>query len=323
MIHDFSYTLCNNHTFNDALLLLYLSTHSLYVAHSSWDWSACHKNKGRRGCLEDTEDEVAVYGNDTIPAGKKQKSIDFLAHSDTTLCHLIHLSDSLYKYLTLPNATRARHRVTSKGINEANEILSTGRDIFTFNLYGQMIVISELCEALKYRGMPGNEASRVRQWENMITNAMEDLRVVKEYRTLQALRVFGRLCSLLLPPFYATMYVQVAIDTNSLAMGIALGVLTSLALTGLFECVKQIEDPFVSHVTLDAIDVREELVVLAFQELMVARKMLFPEAEAYVMKPDCGMGKESGSRSKAPVEKGFGIADRMSRHTAKEVGAMS
>ena len=120
---------------------------------------------------------------------------------------------------------------------------------------------------------------------------------------------------------YATMYVQVAIDTDSLAMGIALGVLTSLALTGLFECVKQIEDPFVSHVTLDGIDCREELVVLAFQELMVARKMLFPEAEAFAMNQ--ALGKDSGNRSKTTVEKGFGIADRTSRHTVKNVSAMS
>ena len=71
-------------------------------------------------------------------------------------------------------------------------------------------MISQLCESLKYRGMPSNEASRIRQWENTVTNAVEELRVVKEYRTLQVLRVFGRLCSLFLPPFYATTYVQVA-----------------------------------------------------------------------------------------------------------------
>merc|ERR1719203_2225199 len=104
-------------------------------------------------------------------------------------------------------------------------------------------MISQLCEALKYRGMPSNEASRIRQWENQATTAVEELRVVKEYRTLQVLRVFGRLCSLFLPPFYATTYVQVAIETNSLALGLALGIITSLALTCLFECVRQIEDP--------------------------------------------------------------------------------
>jgi hypothetical protein len=149
-----------------------------------------------------------------------------------------------------------------------------------------MVLISQLCEALKYRGLPGPEAARIRQWENFITNAMEDLRIVKKYRTPQALRSFGRLFTMFLPAFYAPSYVQVARDTDSLAMGIAVGVVTSIALTALFECVRQLEDPFVSHVTLDAIDVREELVVLVYQELMTAREVLFPEAEKFELNSD-------------------------------------
>jgi len=47
--------------------------------------------------------------------------------------------------------------------------------------------------------------------------------------------------------------------------------------------VRQLEDPFVSHVSLDGIDVREELVVLCHQQLMVARQMLFPDAEEFVL----------------------------------------
>jgi len=188
------------------------AVYNLYVAHSSWDWGSCHKNEGRRGCVESINDEISVYG--TIATGgddvKITKSIDFINHSETVLCHLIHLSDSLYSYLTLPDSSRARHRVTKNGIEEASEILTCGRMIFTNNIYGRMIMISQLCEALKFRGMPSNEASRIRQWENQATTAVEELRVVKEYRTLQVLRVFGRLCSLFLPPFYATTYVQVA-----------------------------------------------------------------------------------------------------------------
>lgn len=178
--------------------------------------------------MEEDDDVVAVYGNNASSptSNKRAKNIDWLNHSDTSLCHLVHLSDSLYKYLTLPTATRARHRATPKGRKEANEVLSTGREIFTLNVYGRMIMISQLGEALKYRGLPGNEASRIRQWENAITGAMEDLRIVKEYRTLQALRVFGRLFSMFLPPVYATSYVQVALDTGSLPLGIAMGVIT-------------------------------------------------------------------------------------------------
>ncbi|KAL7543316.1 hypothetical protein ACHAXR_012643 [Thalassiosira sp. AJA248-18] len=320
-----------------ALAMYRSSVYNVYVAHSSWDWSVCSKGKGRRGCVENEEDEVAVYGsggeasasaaaaaassrtpnNNSNEKTKQQKHIDWINHSDITLNHLIHLSDSLYQYLTLPTATRARHRATSKGRLEANQVLSTGRDIFTVNVYGRMIMLSQLTEALKYRGLPGNEASRIRQWENSMTTSMENLRIVKEYRTLQALRVFGRLFSLLLPPFYATSYVQVAMDADSLALGIALGVMTSIALTGLFECVRRLEDPFVSHTTLDGIDVREELVVLAHQELMVARRMLFPEAKKFVLKQDIFeadvKGGTPGSGNKEKEEEKLGL-DRKSRH---------
>ena len=191
------------------------AVYNLYVAHSSWDWGSCNKNEGKRGCVENINDEISVYGSiatggDDINSSKATKSIDFINHSETVLCNLINLSDSLYSYLTLPDSSRARHRVTKNGVEEASEILTCGRVIFTNNIYGRMIMISQLCEALKYRGMPSNEASRIRQWENQATTAVEELRVVKEYRTLQVLRVFGRLCSLFLPPFYATTYVQVA-----------------------------------------------------------------------------------------------------------------
>jgi hypothetical protein len=308
---------------------------NLYVAHASWDWTEYSKGKGRRGCVEHEEEEgekcierdnikeVKKNGdntdNDAHDQTKQQspraksasstpKPIDWLDHSDTTLRHLIHLSDSLCQYLTLPTATRARHRVTNKGRSEADIILSTGQQIFTSSTVGRTVAMSGLTEALKYRGLPGNEAARMRQWEHTATLAMEELRIVKEYRTLQGLRVFGRLFSLFLPPFYATSYVQVAIDTGSLSLGIALGVMTSIALTGLFECVRQLEDPFVSHVTLDGIDVREELVVLAYKELMVARAMVFPMAGDFEL---TGRGDEER-------EYDDGLIDRTSRHFCRQ-----
>jgi hypothetical protein len=88
---------------------------NVYIAQASWDWGESSKGKGRRGCVEveNREDEVNVYGD--IPStATKIKAIDWLNHSDTTLCHLIHLSESLCQYLTLPSATCARHRATSK-----------------------------------------------------------------------------------------------------------------------------------------------------------------------------------------------------------------
>ena len=271
------------------------AVYNLYLAHASWDWSEAHKKKGRRGCVESNEDMQTVYGVE-MKGNTNEVQIDFMQHSETIIRQLIHLSDALYQYLMLPTATRARNRVTAKGRKESKQILSCGRSLFTLNVNGRMILISQLCEALKHRGMPGNEASRIRQWENFITNAMEDLRNVKEYRTPQALRSFGRLFTMFLPAFYAPSYVQVARDTNSLAFGIAFGIVTSFALTALFECVRQLEDPFVSHVTLDAIDVREELVVLVYEELMTARSLMFPGANAFKLKSDEYIGISVGAR---------------------------
>lgn len=65
-----------------------------------------------------------------------------------------------------------------------------------------------------------------------------------------------------------------------------MGVILSIALTGLFECVRTLEDPFFLNLTMDGINVREELVVLAHQELVVARKMLFPKADDFVLTRD-------------------------------------
>jgi len=90
-------------------------------------------------------------------------------------------------------------------------------------------------------------------------------------------------------------------------------------LTCLFECVRQIEDPFVSHITLDGIDVREELFVLAYQELMVARKILFPNAEDYEMKPDDCLQSDMKHKEKG-TDRVKDLTDRESRYSVSKVG---
>ena len=139
-----------------------------------------------------------------------------------------------------------------------------------------------------------------------MSEAIEQLRVIKEYRTLQALRVFGRLFSVLMPPLYATTFVQVALDSGSLALGLIVGIMHSLVLTGLFNCVAELEDPFTSDINLDGIDCREELVVLAYEELLCARRMMFPEAGEFVLKEDCFMDLDASKDY-----------DRMSRYSQK------
>ena len=90
-------------------------------------------------------------------------------------------------------------------------------------------------------------------------------------------------------------------------------------MTCLFECVRQIEDPFVSHVTLDGIDVREELIVLAYQELMVARKILFPNTEEYEVKPDDNLQSDIKNKEKG-ADRVKDLTDRESRYSVSKVG---
>eukprot|EP00957_Ditylum_brightwellii_P198491 15127809-Ditylum_brightwellii.AAC.1 len=51
----------------------------------------------------------------------------------------------------------------------------------------------------------------------------------------------------------------VARDVESLAFGLIFALLTSVALTALFESIRVLEDPFVANTTLDGIDINEEL----------------------------------------------------------------
>ena len=52
----------------------------------------------------------------------------------------------------------------------------------------------------------------------------------------------------------------------------------SIALTALFASIDTLEDPFVAVISLDGIDVREELIVLMWRELIISRGTLFPHA---------------------------------------------
>jgi hypothetical protein len=110
------------------------------------------------------------------------------------------------------------------------------------------------------------------------------LLVIKKYRTPQALRSFARLFTVFLPPFYAPFYGQMAKDLDSLGMAIAFSVITSIALTSLFECIDQMEDPFIGYMSLDGINMGKELNVELRQQLMTSRLHHFSkEAEPFQM----------------------------------------
>lgn len=105
--------------------------------------------------------------------------------------------------------------------------------------------------------------------------------MIKKYRTPQALRSFARLFTLLLPPFYAPYYGQMGRDLNSLSMGIAFSIFTAVALTALFESINQIEDPFTGGLSLDGIDLNDELGIVLQSQLLDLRLYHFPQAPQF------------------------------------------
>lgn len=268
------------------LTVLRSCSYQIYLAHACWDWG-----KGDPGGRA----KSAI-----TPEGEADDD-RWLRHSDQVLTQLVHIGDELFRFLTLPTASRARHRVTRTGRSEAAATMSVAHRLFDSLLTHRMAHVTSLTEVLKKSGMPGNEASRVRQWERFIGEAVEDLRMIKLYRTPQALRSFARLFTVFLPPFYAPTYAQLARDTNSLGMGIAFACITSLALTALFESIRVLEDPFVAHLKLDGIDVHEELTVLHYYQLVNARGVFYPGANEFAMEQDLVVGDSQFSRTSSYV----------------------
>eukprot|EP00546_Thalassionema_frauenfeldii_P012668 CAMPEP_0178910806 /NCGR_PEP_ID=MMETSP0786-20121207/9306_1 /TAXON_ID=186022 /ORGANISM="Thalassionema frauenfeldii, Strain CCMP 1798" /LENGTH=207 /DNA_ID=CAMNT_0020583107 /DNA_START=584 /DNA_END=1207 /DNA_ORIENTATION=+ len=190
------------------------------------------------------------------------------------------LCNELTRLLTLPSLSRARHRVTCYGRKEAKDIEYVLNKLYLRSL-DRMADITKLCEVLKQQGLPPNEATRIRQWERMVVENMEMLVIVKKYRTPQALRSFARLFTVFLPPLYAPFYSQMAKDMNSLAMAIVFAVITSIALTALFESITQIEDPFTGKIALDGIEVGKELNDELREQLLSCRLHHFKNAEPF------------------------------------------
>jgi hypothetical protein len=212
----------------------------------------------------------------TLFSSSLQSDVDWLKHSDLVLKEMLGISVDVTRYLTLPNSTKARHKVTSQGRKEAQNTEAVAARL-NKSIVLRFSRLSKLCELIKREGLPSNEASRIRQWEKQALEYIEKLRVVKNYRTPQALRSFSRLFSLFLPPFYAPYYAQMAHELNSLGTAIAFSVITSLALTSLFEAASQMEDPFV-HSVLDCIHIKFLLIGELAPQLLALRRSFFPQA---------------------------------------------
>jgi hypothetical protein len=236
-------------------------SYHLYLAHSLWDWT---DEKGGRFHAE--IDGVLV---------------DWVEHCDAVMAQLIGIGDELSRFLSLPTTSRSRHRMTKQGRKEAARTIEVAYHLLESMSTQRMTRLVMYSERLKKIGLPATEVSRLRQYERFLSNVIEQLRTIKMYRTPQAFRSFARIFTLVLPPFYAPTFAQVAKDVNSLGLGVAFGIITALGLTALFESLQVLEDPFTAFLTLDGIDVHEELEVLHFAQLVNTRSLIFADAPPY------------------------------------------
>lgn len=229
----------------------------LYISHAIWDW--------------DTKP------GDLVHSGRTKSDVDWRKHSDLVLEELFGIASDVTRYLGLPTSSRARHKIFPKFQSEAKHIQSEASSCQR-TISARFAKLSQYCEVLKREGMPGNESSRIRQWERDTLQYFERLRMIKNYRTPQALRSFSRLFSMFLPPFYAPFYAQMAHELHSLGTAITFAVITSLALTSLFESVYQLEDPFVRMSVLDGVYLEQLLIRDLVPDLLQLRKLYFDDA---------------------------------------------
>lgn len=258
------------------------SIFQIYLGHSIWDWRKAEKTTSKGDGDSNTMTNVKKKLLQKSASGRDSMShIDWEGHSDKVLQQLVGIGDELCRFLTLPTATRTSHRMLKRGRREAASIVEVAYRLFD-SLYTQRITkLTMLTEDLKSYGLSPSEASRIRQYERILGEAVEGLRMIKMYRTPLALRSFGRIFTMVLPPLYSPKFAQIAFDLESLAFGILFSLVTPLCLTALFESMRVIEDPFVGSITLDGIDVKEEFEVLNFHQLINARMTVFPDASPF------------------------------------------
>jgi hypothetical protein len=240
----------------------------MYMAHALWDW----KSDGRQ----------------------ETKDFDFVQHCDEVLRHLIGIGDAMTRFLTLPTFSLPRHRVLRSGRTQAAQTIRVAYQLLDSVLLQHMTRLAVLAERLKALGLSGSEVSRLRQYERHLSCQLEELRMLKVYRTPQALWAFGRIFTLLLPPFYAPTFAKMGHDLGNLWLGVLFAMITATSLTALFESSQVLEDPFTAFLTLDGIDVSEELEVLQWTQLINARKLLFPQAPSYPMQTRAALSMMSG-----------------------------
>jgi len=188
------------------------------------------------------------------------------ADTKNTLVRTVRL---IVAVLCLPTWSTNRHFLTSRGRNFRAKVLQREAEILD-HLTLHFAELHHFVEDLKARGLPGNEASRINQYNYLFQTAFEGLLMIKTYRTPNIARAFIRCTVLVCPIFYGPYFSWVSgtigngAQTN-FAFALCLTILTVFVLLGLVHVQRVMEDPFLSDFPGDSIDMREELEGILFR----------------------------------------------------------
>eukprot|EP00531_Pseudo-nitzschia_arenysensis_P001372 CAMPEP_0116115960 /NCGR_PEP_ID=MMETSP0329-20121206/783_1 /TAXON_ID=697910 /ORGANISM="Pseudo-nitzschia arenysensis, Strain B593" /LENGTH=544 /DNA_ID=CAMNT_0003609423 /DNA_START=17 /DNA_END=1651 /DNA_ORIENTATION=- len=219
------------------------------------------------------------------PGADEKQPLNRLEHSDEYLQVLIDFADTITRFLTLPMTGYPRHREIGRGRREEELTMTAAYSLFETAVSEYATKLVMLTEAMKDAGFSPSEASRTRQWERMLVECAEYLREGKLYRTPQSMNALITFFSVFGPAFYAPSFAQAGHEFGSVWFGMIYAAIISLSLTALYEAVKLMEDPFVCYITIDGIDVYEELSIVFYMQLLRARKTIFPNAAPFGTSP--------------------------------------
>jgi hypothetical protein len=153
---------------------------------------------------------------------------------------------SIVVYFDHTRWRRARHAMllNSKEETELKAIAKEQRLCVDAAL-GQL---QRLVQHFKTKGLPGGEAHRLDQYCYFNYVAMERLSALKEYRTPQIFRAFARIyiqfLAVLYGPYYCYLGGARSDGGGNFGLAIAFGLGTQIALSGLYNVMLALEDPF-------------------------------------------------------------------------------
>lgn len=183
----------------------------------------------------------------------------------------------LIAYFDVERTGRARQATNIHGREEARLLQETmrKRSHYVGNCFARL---QRLVQDLKTHGLPGGEAHRLDQYISKAGVAFDRLTMLKEYRTPQAFRAFARIYILIIGAMYGPyyMYLSRAADgsQDNLGLSISFACAIQIAMSGLFNVMLGLEDPFDRRAKmftrqLDSVHVAQMMEAMRLQLLQI------------------------------------------------------